>query len=94
MDVFSHGGHAYPGMEGVYHVELQQLDDSMLANIPDHKFPHAMSPMDYPTHPSTPGLQSQVRGTMLQPCRTDSYMLGVFDYRVVIFLWCDSVDGK
>ena len=60
VDVSKHGGHAYPGMEDVYNVELQHMaGDDIMTDVPDHKF-HGSSGVDYPgSHNSK--LQSQVR---------------------------------
>ncbi len=60
MDVSKHGGHAYPGMEDVYNVELQHMaGDDVMTDVPDHKF-HGSSGVDYPGSHSSK-LQSQVR---------------------------------
>ncbi len=65
MDVSKHGGHAYPGMEDVYNVELQHMaGDDVMTDVPDHKF-HGSSGVDYPGSHSSK-LQSQVRFS--RPC--------------------------
>ena len=59
MDVSKHGGHAYPGMEDVYNVELEHMaSDDVMTDVPDHKF-HGSSGVDYPGSHSSK-LQSQV----------------------------------
>ena len=59
VDVSKHGGHAYPGMEDVYNVELQHMaGDDVMTDVPDHKF-HGSSGMDYPGSYNSK-LQSQV----------------------------------
>lgn len=59
VDVSKHGGHAYPGMEDVYNVELQHMaGDDIMTDVPDHKF-HGSREMDYPGSHSSK-LQSQV----------------------------------
>ena len=59
VDVSKHGGHAYPGMEDVYNVELQHMaGDDVMTDVPDHKF-HGSSGVDYPGSHSSK-LQSQV----------------------------------
>jgi hypothetical protein len=59
VDVSKHGGHAYPGMEDVYNVELQHMaSDDVMTDVPDHKF-HGSSGVDYPGSHSSK-LQSQV----------------------------------
>lgn len=59
VDVSKHGGHAYPGMEDVYNVELRHMaGDDVMTDVPDHKF-HGSSGVDYPGSHSSK-LQSQV----------------------------------
>ena len=59
VDVSKHGGHAYPGMEDVYNVELEHMaSDDVMTDVPDHKF-HGSSGVDYPGSHSSK-LQSQV----------------------------------
>lgn len=47
VDVSKHGGHAYPGMEDVYNIELQHLEDDVMTDVPQIKY-HGSSGMDYP----------------------------------------------
>ncbi len=59
VDVSKHGGHAYPGMEDLYNVELEHMNDDIMTDVPDPKF-HGSSGIDYPGSHSSK-LQAQVR---------------------------------
>ena len=59
VDVSKHGGHAYPGMEDVYNIELQHLEDDVMTDVPQIKY-HGSSGMDYPGAQGSK-MQAQVR---------------------------------
>ena len=66
VDVSKHGGHAYPGMEEVYNVELRHLQhDDIMTDQPDQKF-HGSDGINYPGGSNHNRLQSQVWNAFTQ----------------------------